>query len=161
MGWVKFVVAENESHIYPNMCAKFGCGPTVVPQTVNTNVGHKHLVWLAIVRCWHVSSPFCDEHRACETFKNYSQHYVISRHAWRRGVFIVFFGTPFLFLESPWDGVGQLFYVRESPVSIRICVTNLVEVRRSCRKKRGYRQTDKGDSHFHQYYVLIVTLNII
>ena len=22
--------AENESHIYPNMCAKFGCGPTVV-----------------------------------------------------------------------------------------------------------------------------------
>ena len=21
---------ENESHIYPNMCAKFGCGPTVV-----------------------------------------------------------------------------------------------------------------------------------
>ena len=28
-------------------------------------------VWLAIVRCWHVSSPFCDviERRACETFK--------------------------------------------------------------------------------------------
>ena len=23
-------LAENESHIYPNMCAKFGCGPTVV-----------------------------------------------------------------------------------------------------------------------------------
>ena len=22
--------AGNESHIYPNMCAKFGCGPTVV-----------------------------------------------------------------------------------------------------------------------------------
>ena len=25
-----YVLAENESHIYPNMCAKFGCGPTVV-----------------------------------------------------------------------------------------------------------------------------------
>ena len=24
------LLAENESHIYPNMCAKFGCGPTVV-----------------------------------------------------------------------------------------------------------------------------------
>ena len=23
-------LADNESHIYPNMCAKFGCGPTVV-----------------------------------------------------------------------------------------------------------------------------------
>ena len=23
-------LVENESHIYPNMCAKFGCGPTVV-----------------------------------------------------------------------------------------------------------------------------------
>ena len=23
-------LAENESHIYPNICAKFGCGPTVV-----------------------------------------------------------------------------------------------------------------------------------
>ena len=23
-------LAENEAHIYPNMCAKFGCGPTVV-----------------------------------------------------------------------------------------------------------------------------------
>ena len=43
-------------------------------------------VWLAIVglRCWHVSSPFCDviERRACETVKHYRQHYVISRHAW-------------------------------------------------------------------------------
>ena len=43
-------------------------------------------VWLAIVHCWHVSSPFCDviERRACETFKYYRQHYVTSRHAWRR-----------------------------------------------------------------------------
>ena len=32
-----------------------------------------------------------------------------------------------------------------SPVSTRICVPNLVVVRRSCRKKGGgYRQTDKG-----------------
>ena len=26
----QFFFAEDESHIYPNMCAKFGCGPTVV-----------------------------------------------------------------------------------------------------------------------------------
>ena len=26
LGWA----GSNESHIYPNMCAKFGCGPTVV-----------------------------------------------------------------------------------------------------------------------------------
>ena len=26
----KFCLAQNESRIYPNMCAKFGCGPTVV-----------------------------------------------------------------------------------------------------------------------------------
>ena len=29
-GLGQFFLAENESHIYPNMCAKFGCGPTVV-----------------------------------------------------------------------------------------------------------------------------------
>ena len=26
----KFFLAQNESRIYPNMCAKFGCSPTVV-----------------------------------------------------------------------------------------------------------------------------------
>ena len=26
----EFFLAENEFHIYPNMCAKFGCGLTVV-----------------------------------------------------------------------------------------------------------------------------------
>ena len=26
----QFFLAENESHIYPNMCAKFGCRPTVM-----------------------------------------------------------------------------------------------------------------------------------
>ena len=26
----KIFLAQNESRIYPNMCAKFGCGPTVV-----------------------------------------------------------------------------------------------------------------------------------
>ena len=33
-----------------------------------------------------------------------------------------------------------------SPISTRICVPNLVAIRRSCRKRRGggYRQTDKG-----------------
>ena len=31
LGWAgSNVLAENESHICPNMCAKFGCGPTVV-----------------------------------------------------------------------------------------------------------------------------------
>ena len=25
-----FVLGESQSRIYPNMCAKFGCGPTVV-----------------------------------------------------------------------------------------------------------------------------------
>ncbi len=25
-----FFISQNESRIYPNMCAKFGCGPTVV-----------------------------------------------------------------------------------------------------------------------------------
>ena len=30
MGWVQLLLAENESNIYPNMFAKFGCGPTVV-----------------------------------------------------------------------------------------------------------------------------------
>ena len=29
MGWVKICLAENKSRIYPNMCAKFGCGSTV------------------------------------------------------------------------------------------------------------------------------------
>ena len=28
----QFFLAENESHIYPNMCAKFGYGPTVVSE---------------------------------------------------------------------------------------------------------------------------------
>ena len=44
----------------------------------------------------------------------------------------------------PLGGVGQFFYVRASPVSIRICVPNCVAVRRSCRKGGWYRQTDKG-----------------
>ena len=30
LGSVNIFLAENESHIYPNMCATFGCGPTVV-----------------------------------------------------------------------------------------------------------------------------------
>ena len=31
LGWAGSIfLAENESHINPNMCAKFGCGPTVV-----------------------------------------------------------------------------------------------------------------------------------
>ena len=33
LGWGgvgQIFLAENESHVYRNMCAKFGCGPTVV-----------------------------------------------------------------------------------------------------------------------------------
>ncbi len=88
-------------------------------------------------RCWHVSSPFRDviERRACETFKNYRQHYVISRHV--GGPLGDVSWQPFLFLESPWGGVGQFVQVRASPVSIRICVPNLVAVRRSGRKMGG------------------------
>ena len=29
VGWVNFL-GESQSRIYPNMCAKFGCGPAVV-----------------------------------------------------------------------------------------------------------------------------------
>ena len=45
--WVNICLAENESHIYPNMCAKFGCGPTVVSkkggggQTDRQTDGHR------------------------------------------------------------------------------------------------------------------------
>ena len=45
-----------------------------------------------------------------------------------------------------WRGVGKFFLLRMSPVSTRICVPNLVAVRRSCRKKGGGgtdRQTDR------------------
>ena len=30
MGWVNFFLGESQSRIYANMCAKCGCGPTVV-----------------------------------------------------------------------------------------------------------------------------------
>ena len=43
-----------------------------------------------------------------------------------------------------------------SPVSTRICVPNLVAVRRSCRKKKGgYRQTDRQRKL--QLYIVDVT----
>ncbi len=51
----------------------------------------------------------------------------------------------------------NFFKVRASPVSIRICMPNLVAVRRSCRKKRGGtdrrpdRQTDKGTLQLYLY----------
>ena len=60
-------------------------------------------------RCWHVSSPFSDviERRACETLKNYRQHYVISRHV--GGLLGDVSWQPFLFLESPWGGWVNFF----------------------------------------------------
>ena len=54
-------------------------------------------------------------------------------------------------------GVGWVnyFQLRMNPVSTRICVPNLVAVRRSCRKRGGgYRQTDsrtKGNCSFIYY----------
>ena len=37
LGWAGSIfLAQNESHIYPNMCAKFGCGPTVVSKKKKT-----------------------------------------------------------------------------------------------------------------------------
>ena len=45
-----------------------------------------------------------------------------------------------------WGGVGNFFLLRMSPVFTRICVPNLVAVRRSCRKRGGGgtdRQTKK------------------
>ena len=54
-------------------------------------------------------------------------------------------------------GWGNFFKVKYSPISIRIiCVPNLVQVRRSCRKNGGggYRQTDKGTLHLIVDYIL-------
>ena len=36
MGWVNFV-GDSQSCIYPNMCAKLGCGPTVVSKKGGTD----------------------------------------------------------------------------------------------------------------------------
>ena len=44
-------------------------------------------------------------------------------------------------LRLPWGG-SNVFLIRWFPAgSIRICMPNLVAIRRSCRKKGGYRQT--------------------
>ena len=37
VGWVRVFLAENESHTYPNMCAKFGCGLTVMSKKGGTD----------------------------------------------------------------------------------------------------------------------------
>ena len=42
MGWVKFFLAENESHIYPYMRAKFCRGPTVVSKGGVQTDTHTH-----------------------------------------------------------------------------------------------------------------------
>ena len=95
-----------------------------------------------------MSSPFCDviERRACETFKNYRQHYVISRHV--GGLLGDVSWQPFLFLESP--GVGQFFYLRMSPISTQMCAkfgcgpTVVSKKREGGTDRHTYRQTDKG-----------------
>ena len=62
-------LAENESHIYPNMCAKFGCGPTVVSKKKGAqtdrqretaafynrlffSIGEEKLCAIAFLNCW-------------------------------------------------------------------------------------------------------------
>ena len=69
----------------------------------------EHQQWPQTLSVWHVSSPFCDviERRACETFKNYRQHYVISRHV--GGLLGDVSWQPFLFLESLWGGWVNFF----------------------------------------------------
>ena len=42
-------LGSNESHIYPNMCAKFGCGPTVVSRKKWGTDTHKGTPQLYIV----------------------------------------------------------------------------------------------------------------
>ncbi len=49
---------------------------------------------------------------------------------------------------TPWGGVGQLFWARMIPESIRTCVPNLVAVRRSCRK-RGVQTHTHTHTHTH------------
>ena len=44
---------------------------------------------------------------------------------------------------TPGVGWVNFFQLRMSPISTRICVPNLVAVRRSCRKKKGGVQTDR------------------
>ena len=65
-------------------------------------------------RCWHVSSPFCDviERRACETFKNYRQYYVIIYHVMLAVCLATCRGSPFCFWNP--HGVGWVNFLVES-----------------------------------------------
>ena len=50
-----------------------------------------------------------------------------------------------------------------SPISTRICVPNLVAVQQSCRKKGGYRQTDKGKLQLYivdMFTIIIIILSL-
>ena len=83
--------------------------------------------------------------------------------------FIDFLGSSWHFLDfwivdpikPPWDplGVGWVKFVwaRMIPGSIRACVPNLFAVRRSCRKKGGYRHKDTHKGTRHLYIVEYVT----
>ena len=51
----QFVLADNEFHIYPNMCAKFGCGLTVVSKKGGTDRQ-------TMGRCSFIKKPMVDEH---------------------------------------------------------------------------------------------------
>ena len=60
MGWVNFFLAENESHIYLNMCAKFGCGPTVVSKKrggTDRQTDRQRKLQLYIVDAINILSP--------------------------------------------------------------------------------------------------------
>ena len=54
-------LAGNKSHIYPNMCAKFGCGPTVVSKKKR---GYRHT----------------DRHTGRQTDKGMLQLYIVDKN---------------------------------------------------------------------------------
>ena len=77
-------------------------------------------------------------------------------------IFFIFFSGQFLTFPGLFEplkfplGWVTLFWVRTNPGSIRICVPNLVAVRRSCRKVGGGidRQTDiqtDRQTYIHTY----------
>ena len=50
LGWAGSIfLAENESRIYPNICAKFGCGPTVVSKKRGVQTDRQRKLQLYIV----------------------------------------------------------------------------------------------------------------
>ena len=70
----KFFLAENVSHINPNMCAKFGCGPMVVSKRggVQTDRQTKKLQL-------YIVDYMLDPYFVCNTYECFA-HYIGSHH---------------------------------------------------------------------------------